>query len=486
MQFGSFLRKINSQLQRVYSSNLFTKFFAGWSLLSFLVSFNTFFGKGYLVINSPSPCFPHFQNCKELFAAFELFPLPFSYRESIFFTILFSLIVLGTYFLYKQKYFYTHLILVFLFIVKLIIITSNYGSGNYDYYDLIIIFVFLLYPTRVDLLKLTFVVLYFLASTIKIHSGWILGTYFSSLYYGLPLVPNNLIPIATNIVILTQLVGCWFLLSTNKKISSYLIYFYIFFHLYSTILVGYRYPTTALLSLLVIFIIGETSKTPPDFTIKKKTIPFYIFLASLFVLQSIAYFIPGDQKLTLEGNNYGIYMFEANHQCISYLTPKNGPQQITSSYDSRSRCDPYVYMKRIQSNYCSTSTKGEINWVFDHSINGEGFKRIVSVENVCNLVYEPFTHNNWIETERTAETVGKAYKNLILTKEIPDNSILKAGEYIYSASLINSKPVKKTNLQILMEGNLSWLESFYWFLWFGSLLYMLIRLLKNTIKKKNT
>ena len=470
-------KSILTSTQETYTNKLFPKLFAGWALLTFLISFNDYWGSGYLSTKSPLPCFPHFQNCKDIFNSINLIPLPYSYSESIFFTLLLGLMVLGAYYLYEKKFSRLHLILWTLFLVKSFILLTNYGLGNYDYYDTAVIFVFLLYPSRHDLVKLVFVILYFLASTIKIHEGWILGTYFSSLYYGLPLIPDSLIPLATNISTLMQMVGCWFLLSSNKKLSTYTLYFFIFFHLYSTILVGYRYPITSLLSLLVIFYAGKKDSYLQNYPLKRSTLIFYLFITLLFIGQSISYLIPGDQKLTLEGNNYGLYMFEANHQCVSYAT-QGDRRFISASYDARNRCDPYIYMKNLQKNLCTTSA-GEVSWFFDHSINGGPFRRIVDEPDVCSLVYKPFTRNSWIKDENQAIIMGKTYKNVYIKGS--DTTVIRNGDYIYAQGLSNSKPNQTTSFQLRLEKYSFQIKFLYWLLWGGTLLFMLYKLIKQSL-----
>lgn len=484
MNLESIFKKKSLAIQRQYSENLFPKIFAGWALLTFLISFNSFFGDGLLSTYSSHPCFPSFQGCKSLFETFNLIPLPYAYGESVFFTILFGIIVLGAFYIYKKEYFKTHVLLWLLLAVKTFIVVTNYGVGNFDYYDIVIIFVFLIYPSRIDLVKLTLVILYFLASTIKIHEGWILGTYFSSLVYGLPLIPDALIPLAVNVVTIMQIVGCWFLLSKNRKISDYTMYFFIFFHLYSTILVAYRYPITTVLSLLIIFVISRDTNYVNDFSLRKNTVVFYLFVVFLFSLQSIAILIPGDQKLTLEGNNYGLYMFEANHQCISRVQQIGKPEIVKMSYDSRNRCDPYIYLKSIQSLYCSkATTTNKVHWVFDHSINGEPLRRIVDEADVCTLVYLPFTHNTWIKTEKEAPIVGNVYKNVTLTSRGGDTNILTKDGYIFPSFLAKSSPVTKTALQLFLEKYIIEIKYFYWGIWFSSLSYALYILIKNTVKR---
>src|SRR6185295_19464735 len=82
---------------------------------------------------------------------------------------------------------------------------------------------------------------------------WVLGTYFSTLRTGLPLVPPLLVPFATNLVIFCEVIGCWFLLSRNLILQRGAVVFFTFFHLYSIILIYYMFPAVMLPALLILF-----------------------------------------------------------------------------------------------------------------------------------------------------------------------------------------------------------------------------------------
>ena len=134
----------------------------------------------------------------------------------------------------------------------------------------------------------------------------------------------------------------------------------------------------------------------------------------LFSAQMISHVIPGDEKLTLEGNFYGLYMFEANHQC--HLTVKDESGKIMREHTStsaRNRCDPYRYMHRGQKKACPhpAGQNPKYHVMLDHSINGGPFYRIVDEKDLCALTYKPFSKNDWIKTEDEAEAVGRPLKN---------------------------------------------------------------------------
>jgi len=236
-----------------------------------------------------------------------------------------------------------------------------------------------------------------LAGSVKIHEGWITASYFTTLVGGLPLSTSILAPLATNMVIAAEIVGGWFLLSDRPRLQRAALAFFIFFHLYSIGMVGYRYPTTTLTMLLVLFGPMYRYTLPP---LNRKSVAGWLFVASLFVFQFLPKIIAGDEKWTLEGYQYGLNMFNANHQCRSLVIyDYAGGKQATTTYESQNavdRCSPYLHWLRIQ-RQCGYGGAVKAKWIFDHSINGHPFYRIVDVQDACPLTYKPFSHNSWIQ-----------------------------------------------------------------------------------------
>ena len=360
-------------------------------------------------------CWPYFQDCGRWYF---LQALPEGYSQSIFFMGVYALMVLAAYFMYRKEWTLVHMALSVVWVCKFIIlfILTSQLAANFDYYDTLLLFVVLFLPSKLFFARLAFVLFYFLSSTIKIHEGWILGTYFTTLSTGLPLFGNALAPLVTNLVIFMQIVGVWFLFSSKKLFQRTALIYFILFHLYSGILVGFRYPTIALVMLLVLFALPPVqSVLVPRAT--KRALAGWLFVALLFVIQFIPIIvIRGDQKMTLEGNYYGFFMFEANHQCISRSTVhfSNGTtrESIRESSDSTWRCDPYE-LWFVNHNRCERNPEiTHIEWTFDHSINGGPFYRMVDVEDACALEYKAFSHNEWIRVPgESAAVVGYPVKN---------------------------------------------------------------------------
>lgn len=203
----------------------------------------------------------------------------------------------------------------------------------------------------------------------------------------------------------------WFLFSKNKILQRTTFVFFFIFHLYSGTLVGYHYPTIVTPSLIIFF--GPHFKPFDHVPISRKSILGWLFIAFLFACQMISHVIPGDEKLTLEGNFYGLYMFEANHQCFAEVHDESGKlvYKYTSS-TARDRCDPYRFWFGIQQRACRHNPDQKYSLNLRHSINGGPFYEIVNEDDMCSLSYKPFSHNEWIKTEDEAPAVGRPRKNL--------------------------------------------------------------------------
>jgi len=211
-----------------------------------------------------------------------------------------------------------------------------------------------------------------------------------------------------------QIVGAWFLFSSRWWLQRLALSFFIIFHLYSGLLVEYRYPATILPSLIILFGMFACVERVP---LQRKAIAGWLLVGLLIVFQFISILIPGDERITGEGNKYGMYMFEANHQCIStatvYKSDGTNEELIESSSLARNRCEPYRYWFRWQQLCERFPDEIEyITWTHDHSINGGPFYRIVDTNNLCDLQYKWLGHNDWIIIPvESAPIIGVPVKN---------------------------------------------------------------------------
>ncbi len=419
---GDYGRAFRSIYYRVFSvheiaEQKILQWVFGATILSYFLTFFEWFHNHLTTVDALADgsyvCWSYFQGCEKLLV---LRALPEGYSQPLLYMVLLGFLGLAVFLMYRKEWMLAHLAILPAFIWHVLgsFVVTMSMAGNYDYYLFVFAFITLFIPHKEFFLKLALVSLYTLSTVAKIHPTWIAGTYFSPLKTGLPLFQDWSIPLYTNLVIFMEMVGVWFLMSSNKLLRRGALIFFIFFHLYSGLLVGYRYPTTVLPTLLILF--GPMYR-PLSIPFDRRAIAGWSLIILLCCMQFTPRLIYGDEKLTMEGNRFGLYMFEANHQCISateieYL---NGESVMgkRESHSARNRCDPYSYWFRLKKACERNPNVAHIRWTFDHSINGGPFLRIVDVPDACALEYYPFKHNDWIRTEYdNPPVIGYPVENL--------------------------------------------------------------------------
>jgi len=402
-------------VEEIYNSKVLQACLAA-VLFAYFLTFNVWINDFRMSVEAVKEgahiCWPYFTSCGDWYF---LSTLPHGYTGALFYMGLFGLIGWSAWAMLNQQWRLAHVLMWPLLLWKAltVFVLSMAQVGNYEYYHLAFSIILLALPHKSFFLKFTVVWFYFLSVAAKIHPTWTLGVYFSSLKTGLPLFPDNLMPVWTNAVILLEMIGAWWLLGPKTKWQRLVVVLFVFFHLYSGLLVQYRYPATVLPVLFILFGPWYVYQAVPT---GWKTLPGWILMLLLGIGQSMSHFIAGDEKMTLEGNFYGLYMFEANHQCVersvAYREGLEPTENVTESFRARYRCDPYrVWFKQRQQ--CENDpTINRIEVQFDHSINGGPFYRIVDVPNICDLDYKPFSHNDWIALpNKNVEPIGYPMKN---------------------------------------------------------------------------
>ncbi len=385
-------------------------------------------------------CWPYFQNCYEYYF---LHALPDGYSQTVFYMGLYAILMLVVWSMWRKHWTLAHVLVVPIFLWEFIVtyVLSFGTAAPYNHYHLILLAVLLFAAHKLFFLKLSFVWMYFMAATTKLDSTWVLGTYFTALKSGIALFPQWSIALLTNVVIFMQIVGAWFLLSKRLVLQRLALSYFAFFHLFSGVYVLYQYPTVSLPALLILF--GPMYRhTPIPFG--AKTLAGWLIIAIVGGFQLLGFLAPGDRRLTLEGNKFGMFMFEANHQCIATVTTYtdhdsaatneplgtcNGPFCLThvasrregdlfaheSRYESASawsRCYPYNWWSRLHRRCTLNPSITKVSFRMDHSINGGPFYRIVDEENMCDLPYHTFGPNTWIKSPPEAPIVGYPVQNV--------------------------------------------------------------------------
>lgn len=393
--------------------DLLLRWFGGAILIGYTVTFASWWGSmnttPVALERGTVNCWPFFQSCGDWLW---LQLPPDGYSQSMFYALLLGTIILAAWGLVTNRIRFAHLCFGVLLLAKGYLSLQNYTfKGNFDYYHTTFALIYLLLPHKRFFGSLSIPLFYYLSTVAKIHPSWTLGGYFSSMTLGLPLFPLGSEPIPTNLLIFMEMVFGWFLFSHRPKVQRVAFWFFVGFHLYSSILVGYRYPVTVLPVLMVFF--GPFFKPFKEVPNDRAAIPGWLAVGTLFFLQFIPVAIPGDEKMTMEGNFYGLYMFEANHQCQTRYSDGTGNTMLVERESApRNRCDPWDALQVVRHRYCNNpKAPGPIGLEILHSINGGPFYQIVNERDACKLTFKPFSKNHWIKDTDTAPAVGRPYMN---------------------------------------------------------------------------
>ena len=362
------------------------------------------------VLSNSAVCPPYFQDCLSLYV-FDV--PPDGYSQNIVLAGIGGLVFLALFFLYTRDFVrFSYCIAIPLFCKILIVYFLTYlVPGNYNVLGIFFGLILLFSIHKIFFLRILMVSFYLCASVLKVHSGYLTGTVFSSLALGLPLVPDIVLPYVGIIFLLICIIPPLCLLAPSKRIRLVALFILTVFHVYSASVVGQRYVVLVLPILWLLFYFKEES-----FVCNKQYLKDWggiIIISCMLLLQCLPLFIQGDERLTGEGYRYGYYMYDGNHQCVSTkkIVLDNGEIRnlVWENKKAMFACDPYEEWYKIK-RWCDLEKVRNIEWTYDHSLNGAPYRRIVDVKNACELTYHPFSHNEWIR-EDGATIDKKVIKN---------------------------------------------------------------------------
>jgi hypothetical protein len=354
-------------------------------------------------------CWPFFQNCKDWLW---MQTMPYGYSQNTVFMGMFGLVALAAYGLLSKRFFLAHFCILILFIFKVYLcLISMFYNIPYDLYHNFFNIIFLFLPHKRFFGSFTLIWFYFLSTASKIHPTWVWGGYFNELELGLALIPRGWEIFPCNLVIFMEMVISWFLLSHRKWLQRSVFSFFCFFHLYSGTIVGYHYPSIVMPPLLIFF--GTLFRPFEKVPFGKSSIACWMLMLLLFTGQMYVLTNGKDPKLTLEGVNFSLYMFDANHQCRVTVTDEyNNTLVQEDSIKAINRCNPWAYLVRQQRNFCQRPSAQKFQFRIISSINGGPFYEIVNEQNLCSLRYKAFGTNDWIKDQKAAPAVGRAKENM--------------------------------------------------------------------------
>lgn len=410
-------------------------------------------------------CWPHFQNCSQ-FLVLNAPPVGISYAllmVGLFLAAAFAArsalnncwgqAQLGLGLLVSWKIFYHFF-------------WQQSGQANFQYYTVPLMLVWLFSTNKENLMRICFVVLYTFAATVKFQAGWIEGTYFSSLYMGLPLVPDIsdriLIPVVTNLVIVFEIVFSWLLLSSHPRWQRVAFWGWISFHIYSILLVGFHYPIHCLPLLYLLF----NRSTAAALTSLRAVRPGgFILLAMISVLHLVfplnALMTARDLRWSGENHQYGLGMIEGNYQCHIRWTVFGANDEILdqrqwSSKNASVRCPVYRSWFKFNQQCKADPRITRISYRHDLSLDGSPFYRIVDLPNACAVSYSSFTPNTWVQLpEQGALITGYPRPNGIRHSD----AIPGAQRKIIYENPIENPPARP------LKNHRFYFQIFYWILW---------------------
>jgi hypothetical protein len=142
-------------------------------------------------------------------------------------------------------------------LIRVFISFSDYGfTGNYHYINLLLIFAYLFFPRKEELLPLLLVGFYFCCSLLKFNTEWLSG---AAIFAVPPYLPKFLIEIGCYYVVVLEAVVSWALISSSRRLRFAALGQFIGFHLVSTLFVGLQFPYI-MLCLLSLFALREIEK----------------------------------------------------------------------------------------------------------------------------------------------------------------------------------------------------------------------------------
>lgn len=394
-----FAASFSERYERIFNLQEFSKhprlpLAAAAVLLGFLLAFQSGFSSGLGSIRETAPICPSYlQNCESFIF---LRSGGSHWSHAAYFSLLFLVLTVAAVGLAKRRYAWTHASLLFLFINKIYFqfITTGDVAIPFEAFHLVPCFLLLFSRQRLPDLRWTWMVLYFLSGVVKLHESWIAGTYFTSLEGGFPLVPLAATPLLTNLVIAFELFGIWFLVSRRRTPRLTVLSFFIVFHIVSILFVGYRYPIFTLPLLLILF--ADVRGLPAA----RLSRPARILTALLLAANLAPFAIAGDHKVTFEGSQFAMNMFDGNRQSVSRVTilRRDGTVETRDGGTSAAyeRVVPFALWSRLRP-LCARDHVERVSWTLDLSMNGGPFRRVVDLADACAAEFSPFARNRWLD-----------------------------------------------------------------------------------------
>jgi outer membrane protein assembly factor BamB len=285
------------------------------------------------------------------------------------------------------------------FAIKLLLFFQDYRlAGNYHLMQHWLLFGFLFLPNKKSTLAILTVLFYFWAGTLKLNLEWMSG----SALLRQPLIHETVMSFLLGGVIVLELCGSWFLLYRSSAIFWSAFAGFVFFHLFSILVVGFYYPSQ-MFCFLMLFVLARLipgSEIQPD-KLSKSGIA---FLALFSFLQIIPWAHTGDTALTSNGRVVSLNMLDVMPQCqpLAYVRSEGQTIEVNlldATSAPRIACDPVFYRAKLK-NLCRSFNPGtRVDFVLASKRQTDtAYSNIASVTDVCSqeLSYSLLGFNPWL------------------------------------------------------------------------------------------
>ncbi len=355
--------------------------------------------------NADSLCWP------ESFLSFELCNLirlnSFAAVLILLFIYLFASVLGSLLFLNKKTVKSAYFALLCSTLIQFWIVSMDFGfMGNYHYMLFIITFFYLFIPFKKYFIPIQICLFYFFSGLLKISNmEWLTGM---AVFKPAPsFVSENSLMVLCFLVVLLEMIGCWFLVLKTKLKKAFFFCFMIF-HTVSYIFVGWFYPVIMFCLLSLFPLQWIYRETAGSFSFSKKILPGLLCLGLYMAGQIHPYLIKGDQSLTGEGRLVALHMFDAYTKCSSQTVVKFKDKTVESNFSSRwlavrVHCDPYIYFhkaEKICRFYKEDKNFIDLDLILISKLESDFiYKKLIDEKNFCskNISYSQWRKNKWIK-----------------------------------------------------------------------------------------
>jgi hypothetical protein len=286
---------------------------------------------------------------------------------------------------------------------------------NQHYMILWVSAVFLLVPSKRDVLRVLLVLFYVWASTLKFNADWISGAALPTRSWIIPAALT--VPVCIYVIVL-ELGVSWGLLASNRWVFWGALFQLLVFHAVSWQQVGFFFPTVMLLLLTIFPLARLIPGGEPEPSLLSRLIRFrarpavYGVMLAFSLMQLPPVLIPGDAAITGEGRPYALHMVDAGVVCrgravVHRADGSTVEVSLSGGTVVRIACDPIVVAGRAR-NICR-GTSGLVTGAVEldllltaRRVSATEEETVIDLPRFCarEIRYNPFGRNWWIQVPR--------------------------------------------------------------------------------------